>query len=149
MVWAARKRQCSRMRQILQVGRVWASWTSPSNRPITAVTLLVGMSRLVGVTVSPMSRVALSALTIERWAERAVAVAGTKAPVAGESVCGGRSLDLLVHLLDGGFYIGRACGVEHGSLKGCWAPVVRRRRSASMPRVHAMSAAMRASLRWR
>lgn len=30
---------------------------------------LVGMSRLVGVTVSPMSRVALSALTIERWAE--------------------------------------------------------------------------------
>lgn len=35
---------------------------------ITAVTLLVGMSRLVGVTVSPMSRVALSALTIERWA---------------------------------------------------------------------------------
>jgi len=27
------------------------------------------MSRLVGVTVSPMSRVALSALTIERWAE--------------------------------------------------------------------------------
>ena len=46
-----------------------ASWTSPSNRPITAVTLLVGISRLVGVTVSPMSRVALSALTIERWAE--------------------------------------------------------------------------------
>ena len=69
MVWAARKRQFSRMRQILQVGRLWASWTSPSNRPITAVTLLVGMSRLVGVTVSPMSRVALSALTIERWAE--------------------------------------------------------------------------------
>ena len=33
-----------------------------------AVTLLVGMSRLVGVTVSPMSRVALSAATIERWA---------------------------------------------------------------------------------
>ena len=50
--------------------------------------------------------------------ERAVAIAGTKAPVAGESVCGGRSLDLLVHLLDGGFYIGRACGVEHGSLQG-------------------------------
>ena len=33
-------------------------------------------------------------------------------------MCGGRSLDLLVHLLDGGFYIGRACGVEHGSLQG-------------------------------
>ena len=48
--------------------------------------------------------------------KRAVAVAGTEAPVAGESVCGGRSLDLLVHLLDGGFHIGRACGVEHGSL---------------------------------
>lgn len=49
-------------------GAALASWTSPSNRPITAVTLLVGMSRLVGVTVSPMSRVALSAFTIERWA---------------------------------------------------------------------------------
>ena len=33
-------------------------------------------------------------------------------------MCGGRSLDLLVHLFDGGFYIGRACGVEHGSLQG-------------------------------
>ena len=33
-------------------------------------------------------------------------------------MCGGRSLDLLVHLLDSGFYIGRACGVEHGSLQG-------------------------------
>ena len=31
---------------------------------------------------------------------------------------GGVRLDLLVHLLDGGFYIGRACGVEHGSLQG-------------------------------
>lgn len=50
-------------------GETLASWTSPSNRPITAVTLLVGISRLVGVTVRPMSRVALSALTIERWAE--------------------------------------------------------------------------------
>ena len=107
------------MRQILQVGRLWASWTSPSNRPITAVTLLVGMSRLVGVTVSPMSRVALSALTIERWAvERAVAVAGAKAPVAGESVCGGVRLDLLVHLLNGGFHVSGARGVEHGALQG-------------------------------
>ena len=42
-------------------GAALASRTLPSNRPITAVTLLVGMSRLVGVTVSPMSRVALSA----------------------------------------------------------------------------------------
>ena len=33
-------------------------------------------------------------------------------------MCGGRSLNLLVHLLNGGFYIGRACGVEHGSLQG-------------------------------
>ena len=33
-------------------------------------------------------------------------------------MCRGRSLDLLVHLLDSGFYIGRACGVEHGSLQG-------------------------------
>ena len=48
--------------------------------------------------------------------KRAVAVAGAKAPVTGESVCGGRSLDLLVHLLNGGFYIGGARGVEHGSL---------------------------------
>ena len=40
--------------------------------------------------------------------ERAVAVAGAKAPVAGELVCSGRGLDLLVHLLDGSFYIGRA-----------------------------------------
>lgn len=30
----------------------------------------------------------------------------------------GRSLGLLVHLLNGGFYIGRARGVEHGSLQG-------------------------------
>ena len=48
--------------------------------------------------------------------ERAVAIAGTEAPVAGEPVCGGRSLDLLVHLLDGGLHVGGACGVEHGSL---------------------------------
>ena len=33
-------------------------------------------------------------------------------------MCSGRSLDLLVHLLDGGFYIGRACGVEHGAFQG-------------------------------
>lgn len=33
-------------------------------------------------------------------------------------MCGGRSLGLLVHLLNGGFYIGRARGVEHGSLQG-------------------------------
>lgn len=50
--------------------------------------------------------------------KRAVAVAGTEAPVTGKPVCSARSLDLLVHLLDGGFYIGRACGVEHGSLQG-------------------------------
>ena len=50
--------------------------------------------------------------------ERAVAIAGTEAPVAGEPVCSGCSLDLLVHLLDGGLHIGRACGVEHGAFQG-------------------------------
>ena len=30
----------------------------------------------------------------------------------------GCSLDLLVHLLDGGLHIGRACGVEHGAFQG-------------------------------
>ncbi len=50
--------------------------------------------------------------------ERAVAIAGTKAPVAGEPMNGGVRLDLLVHLLNGGFYIGRACGVEHGAFQG-------------------------------
>ena len=48
--------------------------------------------------------------------ERAVAIAGTEAPVAGEPVCSGSGLDLLVHLLDGGLHIGRARGIEHGSL---------------------------------
>ena len=48
--------------------------------------------------------------------ERAVAIAGTEAPVAGKPMDGGRSLDLLVHLLDGSFHIGGARGVEHGSL---------------------------------
>ena len=48
--------------------------------------------------------------------ERAVAIAGTEAPVAGEPVCSGRSLDLLVHLLNSSFYIGGARGIEHGSL---------------------------------
>ena len=50
--------------------------------------------------------------------ERAVAIAGTEAPVAGEPVCSGCSLDPLVHLLDGGLHIGRACGVEHGAFQG-------------------------------
>ena len=50
--------------------------------------------------------------------ERAVAIAGTEAPVAGEPVRSGCSLDLLVHLLDGGLHIGRACGVEHGAFQG-------------------------------
>lgn len=50
--------------------------------------------------------------------ERAVAVAGAKAPVAGESVCGGVRLDLLVHLLNGGFHVSGARGVEHGTLQG-------------------------------
>ncbi len=33
-------------------------------------------------------------------------------------MCGRRGLDLLVHLLDGGFHIGRARGVEHCPLQG-------------------------------
>ena len=50
--------------------------------------------------------------------KRAVAVAGAEAPVTGESVCGCRSLDLLVHLLNGGFHVSGARGVEHGALQG-------------------------------
>ena len=50
--------------------------------------------------------------------ERAVAIAGTEAPVAGEPVCSGVCLDLSVHLLNSSFYIGRACGVEHGAFQG-------------------------------
>ena len=33
-------------------------------------------------------------------------------------MCGGRGLDLLVHLLYGGFHVSGACGVEHGALQG-------------------------------
>ena len=47
--------------------------------------------------------------------KRAVTVAGTKAPVAGESMNGGVRLDLLVHLLNGGFHVSGARGVEHGA----------------------------------
>ena len=53
---------------MLQVGRLLASCTGPSKRPIIAVTLFVGSKRLVGVTVRPIRRAALSAATMLRCA---------------------------------------------------------------------------------
>ena len=81
--------------------------------------------------------------------ERAVAIAGLKRQLPASPCAAAAALTCWSICSDGGLHIGRACGVEHGAFQGLLGSRGAQATLGVHAEVHAMSAAKRASLRWR